>query len=511
MTTTQETTMKIHETGPATGILIDEEMEHCHPVTVIGTEKIRSTFDEMCLRQALNSRHAPGVSNLVLNPDGHRGYGAPVGCVMVSPDHLYPGPVGPDISCSMSFLQFDLPESEIKDKAVRRRLIDQILMRIPTGPGTGSRDVPKGRDTNMIMNMAEIMMLEGATNPDIVSALGIDASWLDRCEDIGHKIDREGPVQNLIKQLGTKKGNFDWNRGVSRMKEKATQIGSYGGGNHFGECEVVRVVPGMEKTAEAFGLKDGCVGFLSHCGSRGVGFGLAAYHFKALQEIFKTWSIPLPGDDKELVYAPGGTKEFDAYRDAMWAGQNFAVLNHLLINTLVKEAFEEVFPGIKSYFVYHISHNIARQEVVGGNMQWVHRKGATRAYPPGHFSLTGTPFEKSGHPIILPGNPVQGSSIMVGSGGAGKACFSVNHGAGRVMGRNEAFRQLNQATVDREFDDHDILSNCREYPVDEAPAAYKDFREVLDSVEQADLAKEVARLDARFVIKDADKSKEGSA
>jgi tRNA-splicing ligase RtcB len=490
---------------------MDDEIKNCKPVTIIGTPEIRKTFDEVCLRQAISSRHAPGVSNLVLNPDGHRGYGAPVGCVMVSPDHLYPGPVGPDISCSMSFLQFDLPESEIKDRAVRRMLIDQILMRIPTGPGADSRNVPLGRDANMIANMAEDLLLTGAHNQHVVSGLGIDNTWLDRCEDIGHLIENDGPVCQLIQHLSIKKGQQDWSRGVQRMKEKVTQIGSYGGGNHFGECQVVRVVPGMEKTAEVFGLKNGCVGFLSHCGSRGVGFALAAYHFASLQGIFKKWSIPFPGDDKELVYAPEETNDFNGYRNAMWAGQNFAILNHLLINTLVKEAFEVVFPGIKANFVYHISHNIARQEVIDGRMQWVHRKGATRAYPPGHFSLSGTPFEESGHPILLPGNPVNGSSIMVAEPGAHKAYFSVNHGAGRVLGRKAAERELNQAKVDREFEDHDILSNCREYPVDEAPAAYKDFREVLASIELAGLAKEVARLDARFVIKDTDNSKEGSA
>jgi len=503
--------MRIHETGPATAILVDDAMEHNQPVTVIGTESIRSTFDDVCLRQAINSRHAPGVSQLVLNPDGHRGYGAPVGCVMVSPDHLYPGPVGPDISCSMSFLQFDLPESEIKDKAVRRRLIDEILLRIPTGPGAGARNVPKGRDANMIASMGPTILLEGATNLDVVKALGIDPSWRDRCEDVGHVLNTNLPTEVLVLELGTKKGTFDRQRGVQRMQEKVTQIGSYGGGNHFGECEVVRVVPGMEATAEAFGLKNGCVGFLSHCGSRGVGFALAGYQFKTLQALFKTWSIPFPGDDKKLVYAPFGTDEFNSYRDCMRAGQNFAVLNHLLINTLVKEAFETVFPGIQANFVYHISHNIAREEIINGQRQWVHRKGATRAYPPGHFSLVGTPFEETGHPILLPGNPVQGSSIMVGSAGANKTCFSVNHGAGRVLGRKAAQRELDQAEVDREFEEHDILSNCRTYPVDEAPAAYKDFREVLASVELADLAKEVARLDARFVIKDADQNKEGSA
>ncbi|HEX8911500.1 MAG TPA: RtcB family protein, partial [Humisphaera sp.] len=134
----------------------------------------------------------------------------------------------------------------------------------------------------------------------------------------------------------------------------------------------------------------------------------------------------------------------------------------------------------------------------------VHRKGATRAFPAGHHGLKGTPFEQTGHPILLPGNPRAGSAVMVADEGAALSCYSVNHGAGRAMGRREAGRRLDQATVDAELAASDILSNCRQYPKDEAPAAYKDFDEVLKSVKLAGLATEVARLRARFVIKDGD-------
>src|SRR5690606_8589701 len=135
-----------------------------------------------------------------------------------------------------------------------------------------------------------------------------------------------------------------------------------------------------------------------------------------------------------------------------------------------------------------ISHNIARQEVVDNRLAWVHRKGATRAFPGGHHGLRDTPFYETGHPILLPGNPQAGSVVMVANAGAEKSCFSVNHGAGRQMGRKAAIRTLDQATVDAELDACDILSNCRQYPKDEAPAAYKDFAEVVRSVEVADLA-----------------------
>jgi tRNA-splicing ligase RtcB len=237
-----------------------------------------------------------------------------------------------------------------------------------------------------------------------------------------------------------------------------------------------------------------------------MGYNLASGQFRALQQKFEAWGIPLPGGDRELVYAPLGTPEADAYLDDMALGANFATVNHLLINALVLEAFQEILPGTTGHLVYFISHNIARKEVVEEKLVWVHRKGATRAFPSGHHALKGTPFADTGHPILLPGNPQAGSVVMVAETGAVKSCYSVNHGAGRQMGRKEAIRQLDQQAIDRQFDADDILTNCRQYPKDEAPAAYKDFDEVLRSVTGAGLASGVARLRAKFVIKDASKA-----
>jgi tRNA-splicing ligase RtcB len=211
------------------------------------------------------------------------------------------------------------------------------------------------------------------------------------------------------------------------------------------------------QAAETFGMLDGRVAFLAHCGSRGFGHDLASGQFRALRNKFETWDIPMPASDPQLVYAPLGTPEADAYLDDMALGANFATVNHLLINALVLEAFQEILPGVSGGLVYFISHNIARPEIVDN-----------QADP-----------------------------------GAEKACYSVNHGAGRAMGRKAAMRALDQEAVDRSFAEMDILTNCRAYPRDEAPAAYKDFDAVLDSVKKAGLASEVARLAARFVIKDA--------
>jgi tRNA-splicing ligase RtcB len=480
------------------------------PVQVIGTAAIREALDVVCLQQAVNSRAAPGVSELVLNPDAHRGYGAPVGCVLASPTHIYPGPVGVDIKCSMSLLQLDLPAAEVASREVRRALIQEIGQRVPTGAGKGQRSVRKSRRVDLAAGEAAVT--EGATAA-VCAALGIASEWSARCEDWRH-LGHDGSVEALRLRLDELRagGRFE------KFGEKVRQLGSYGGGNHFGECEIVHVGPGpgtrpgagvapgaaarAARAAEVFGLRDGQVAFLSHCGSRGFGHELAQRQFRDLRGHFEACNVPLPAGDPHLVYAPLGTPEADRYLDDMALGANFATVNHLLINALVLEAFAAVFPGVGGRLVYLISHNIARRERLGGSDVWVHRKGATRAFPAGHPELAATPFAATGHPILLPGNPQAGSAVMVADAGAALACYSVNHGAGRALGRKQAFRQLDQAATDRSFAERDILTNTRVYPLDEAPAAYKDFEEVLASVKLAGLASEVARLDARFVIKD---------
>lgn len=481
-------------TGEATAILPAGDRHS--PVRVFGNEAIRSTFDDLCLQQAINSRCAPGVTDVVLNPDAHCGYGAPIGCVLVSPTHIYPGPVGYDIKCSMSLLQTDLPESAVNDKPTRRALIEAIGRRIPTGAGKGARHVPLGRKIEEELG-SEVMIQGGS--PSVLRDIGVPTNWAERCEDAFHR-GHDETEESLRQRLDRLHEN-----GFRGFQEKVQQLGSYGGGNHFGECEVVQVVdnPIAGRAAPVFGLRDRHVAFLSHCGSRGIGHRMASGQFRSLEKKFQTWGVPFPAGDKQLVYAPLGTPEADAYLDDMALGANFATVNHLLINALVLEAFQEVIPGTHGDLIYFISHNIARKEIIANRPSWVHRKGATRALPGGHPTLRDTPFAETGHPILLPGNPQAGSSVMVALAGAAESCYSVNHGAGRALGRRRAIRELDQAHVDQSFERADILTNCRRYPKDEAPAAYKDFEQVLKSVESAGLACEVARLRARFVIKDA--------
>ena len=496
------TTPFLKRTGIATAELITGNTP---PITVIGNEAICNTFEPDTIAQAVNARRCPGVTDLVLNPDAHVGYGAPIGCVLLSPSHIYPGPVGVDVKCSMSLLQFDVPTADLADKRLRRAIINAIEQRITTGFASSKSLVKAPKFTD---EQARQAIIEGASE-SVCEQFGIPFEWTQRCEDSQHFAE-DGTTDSLEKRYDELVAG-----GLFRdLPRQLRQLGTYGGGNHFGECEDVQLCEddsAPEQTAriaEVFGLRPGCAAFLSHCGSRGFGNIIARNQFKILQEKFETWGIPFPAEDKELVYAPVGTPEATNYLNDMALGGNFATVNHLLINALIKDAFEEILPGVTANLVYYISHNFIRRETQGkdNSMTYVHRKGATRALPAGHWQLKDTPFYETGHPILLPGNPSSGSAVMVALPGAELSRYSINHGAGRAMGRRDAQRQLDQKTVNDQFNAEDILTNCRNYPLDEAPKAYKDFNAVLESVKQAGLAKEIARLHARFVIKDADKA-----
>jgi tRNA-splicing ligase RtcB (3'-phosphate/5'-hydroxy nucleic acid ligase) len=473
------------------------------PFNVIANAAVRETMDAAVLRQAANIATAPGVSEFVLNPDAHLGYGCPVGSVFATQDVIYPCAVGPDVKCSMSFLQTDVPAEALTDKGLRRALILALAERIPTG--AGNRRAPKARrvDQSLLREVA----VHGAASKRVMDELGIPLAWYDLCEDASHG--RPEDLERRLAEVGAR---------TQLVYGKLEQIGGVGGGNHFMEAGVVEVRPGMESVAETFGIMNGHIGFLNHFGSRGFGFMLTSGakgwpgQFKVLAEKFKQWHIPFPGGDAHNVYVPVDSPQGAEYLADMYLGANFATVNHLLVCTYVAEAFREVLgAGVKADLVYYIAHNIIRREIVDGTPAWVHRKGATRALPGGHHELKGTRFEKTGHPILLPGNSVNGATIMVGHKASRLALNSVNHGAGRIMSRTKARQAFDQKAVNALLDNADVLYNSRNYPVDESPLAYKDYGQVIDSVETAGLASTVAKLRPVVNIKDDDTSPENSA
>ena len=498
---------KDNETGTYTFVEKDDATAKLmspnkRPITIIGNDEIRNSFEAGCLAQISNIADAPGVDEVVLNPDGHQGYGCPVGSVFASRDYIYPNSVGPDVKCSMSFLQLNIPAEAIDDKKLRREIINALEERIPLGPGGHFGQKARKIDPLTLIDVATL----GAQGP-VLEALGIPAEWEELCEDAFH-----GKQSDLLERLERIE------KVAPAIKDKLTQLGGVGGGNHFMECNEVKVKPGMEKIAETFGLIDGNCGFLNHFGSRGFGFMLTEGgrgwdgQFRHLASKFEKWHIPFPGGDKHNVYAPVGSPECTNYLNDMALGANFATVNHLLVCTYVLEAFQEVMGNsVKGELVYYIAHNIIRREVIDKTPTYVHRKGATRALWGGHHELKGTRFESTGHPILLPGNPVDGSTIMVAQRGSRKALNSVNHGAGRSMSRRKAKDSFTQKAVDSQFINADILTNCRVYPIDECSGSYKPYAPVIDSVERAGLAKTVASLRPRMLIKDSDERRETSA
>lgn len=473
-------------------------------ITVIGNDFIRDSFEDGALQQIINIADAPGITESVLNPDGHWGYGCPVGSVFASPEIIYPNAVGPDVKCSMSFLQFNIPYHALDEKKLRAAIIKAVEARIPTGPG--NHMPPKARpfdDIEILKNVA----IHGATK-EVLTSLNIPVNWIDFCEDATH-----GKADELESRLN------DLMNQVPALEGKLRQLGGIGGGNHFTSCDRVIVQTGMEDIANAFNLINDNIGFLCHFGSRGFGFSLTSGckgwpgQFRLLQDKFEKWHLPFPGGDNHNVYAPADSVEGKNYLIDMALGANFATINHLLICAYVIEAFTEVLGNsVEAYLVYYIAHNIIRREIVDKNFQYVHRKGATRAFSAGHYELKDTPFYKTGHPILLPGNPIEGSTIMVAQRGARKALNSVNHGAGRAMSRRKASDTFKQRDVVAHFDASDIITNCgRNYPVDECSQAYKPYAQVIESVEKAGLALTVAKLIPRFVIKDNDTRSETSS
>lgn len=449
--------------------IINPELSNKKIIDIFATEPILEDITEKTIKQATDTALIPGVHKINLNADAHEGYGCPIGSVVATKDTIMLGPIGYDISCSMSYLQTNIPVEELSSKPTRREIIKKLVSYIPQG--TGHEHAPEQIN---ISNKTYLEVLEkGASDKNLIQRLGINPVWLENLERT------HLPANPSI--LSSK--------AISRGEG---QLGSLGSGNHFLEAQKVSIID--QKIADAWGITEN-LGILTHCGSRGLGHQIATEYFEMLNKIQKD----LP--DKELVYAEAEGAIGKRYLNSMGCAANFAIVNHLLINTAIYEALKEIFPTVEVDFIYHISHNLVQWEKVGKEEFFVHRKGATRAFPAHHIALAGTKFYETGHPVIIPGSSLSGSSIMVGVQGNEKNFHSTPHGCGRAMGRREAKRKLTQSYVNERMDNADILYNKRNYPIDEFDEAYKNYDEVIKSVEISGLAKEVARLKPLFVIK----------
>jgi len=453
--------------------IINPELTQGKIIDIYATEKIVEGLSDTTIQQAVNTALTEGVCKINLNADAHEGYGCPIGSVVATKDTVMLGPVGYDISCSMSYLQTDLPYDILQDKRSRRALINKICEYVPYGTGKtrAKKQIKISKDD--YLNILDY----GASDTDLMIKLGIDADWLEHLER------RYLPADSsLLSDEVIRRGDG--------------QIGSIGSGNHFLEAQKVKIID--KDLASKWGISEE-IAFITHCGSRGFGHQIATEYFSKLWKYFETSNIPLA--DKELVWAKVDSEYGKNYLLSMGCAANFAIVNHLVLNKAIKESLEALYPEININFVYFISHNLAQREKIDNEEFYIHRKGATRAFPAFHPALRKTKFHETGHPALIPGSSISGSSIVAGLESGKKNFYTVPHGAGRSMGRMEAKKRLSQEYVDTRMAEADVLFNKRYYPVDEFAEAYKDYDEIIKSVTEAGLAKEVARLKPVFVIK----------
>jgi len=420
------------------------------PVRLFVTEKLLTEAEPTLYRQVVNATQFPGAKMVCVTPDVHYGYGVPVGCVILTDRKdgaVAMGPVGFDIGCGMMSARSNVAA----DLATPDRKLEfnrEVTKRVALGAGGKSVKLGKVSEKefqNLVRGGAEYYVEKYGAS-------------FDRSRAERHRI----PVSD--------QWDIPWG-GKGSPERGLDQLGSLGGGNHF--IELQRCV------------ETGTLFVQVHTGSRGFGHGLATNYFQMAKD-------ERPGEvtDLDLGYFTPESKHFDDYLSAVAAGGNYAILNRLVIYEQIADAFRKVFKEDLE-LVYEISHNLVQaEEHPELGEVWVHRKGATRAFPAGHPALQGTRWEHTGHPVLIPGSNRDYSYILMPEAGAVKSGYSVNHGAGRRLSRGEAVRQLDQQKVDEQYRRDGILVNLDgRVPLDESNACYKSAEEVVSAVVAAKLAR----------------------
>nr|WP_041587287.1 RtcB family protein [Caldanaerobacter subterraneus] len=436
--------------------------------------------DDQSLRQLVNAASLPGVVEPVIGmPDIHEGFGLPIGGVMAIEEKgvISAGAVGYDINCGVRLIRSDL-EADYFTKDILYKLIERIEHYVPTGIGK------KGRHKGITRVIFDDVVHNGVEA--VIKAGFGKKSDLEYIEE-GGKL--EGADISAVSEEAQERGE--------------EQLGTLGGGNHFIEIQKVEEIL-EENLAEKFGLFKGQLAVMIHTGSRGFGHQIATDYTKILWEAAKRYGIEVP--EKGLAAAPIKSKEGQNYYKAMAAAVNFAFSNRQIIMFDVIRAFEDVLKkseeemGFK--LVYDVAHNIAKWEVHGGKRMLVHRKGATRALPAGHPQNPPS-YRDTGHPALIPGSMGTGSYVVVGTEKAAETFYSVNHGAGRRLSRNQA-KKISKEEFERSMGD--VVYNVRSYKdiVDESPLAYKDVETVVSVFEERGITIPVAKLIPLAVVKGAD-------
>ena len=456
------------------------------PARIYASEELLElAFRDQTMEQLVNTAALPGVvKRVMVMPDAHQGYGLPIGGVVPTrypSGVISPGGVGYDINCGVRLMASDLLADEVKGEI--DDLISALFRNVPSGVGKGGgvRKVSPREIDEVLLKGAAWAVKAGYGRPEDLA----------RLEEGGAM---EGAVPSAVSPRAKQRG--------------APQLGTLGSGNHFIEIQVVEELYDQE-VAEAFGLFEGQLTVEIHSGSRGLGHQVCTDYVKRLQSAVRRYQIELP--DRQLVCAPLDSPEGQDYFGAMVSAANYAWANRQCLTHLARRSFEEVLAGkVRSFdlhTVYDVAHNIAKieeHEIDGKKTKLcIHRKGATRAFGPGHPAVTPI-YRAVGQPVLVPGDMGTASYVLVGTVEAlGESFGSCCHGAGRVMSRTAAKKRIHGGTLRRELEARGIRVRAGSMAglAEEAPDAYKDIDAVIEAVVGAGLARKVARLRPLAVMK----------
>ncbi|RAJ12535.1 RtcB family protein [Arenibacter echinorum] len=453
------------------------------PARVIASETLLDAImEDRSLVQLVNVASLPGLigASLVM-PDVHEGYGFPIGGVAAT---LYPngaispGGIGYDINCGVRLLTSQQNAEEIKFKL--EELSKEMYAQIPSGMG-------KGGQINLNPKEMDEVLTKGAE-------WAVDNGYADK-EDLAY-MESNGRLDNADPAM------------VSEMAKKrgSDQLGTIGSGNHFVEVDYVDEIYDPI-AAEAYGLSKGQVVVLIHTGSRGLGHQVATDYIREIMAAMPNYGIKVP--DRELACVPFNSQEGENYFKAMCAAANFAWCNREIISWEVRKAWKNVFGADVDplKLMYDVAHNIAKIEthqVDGEKLKvLVHRKGATRAFGPGFEDLP-KEYKHIGQPVIIPGSMGTSSYILAGANRSEKISFgSCCHGAGRKLSRTAAKKQVNAPVLKEKLKEIGIYVQAGSFKgiAEEAPIAYKDVDEVVETIQNSGIAKKVAKLRPMAVVK----------
>jgi tRNA-splicing ligase RtcB len=446
------------------------------PGRIYGTEKLVSQIEQGALQQARNVAFLPGIQKYsIALPDCHVGYGFPIGGVAgidYEEGVVSPGGIGFDINCGVRLIKTNLTEPEVKPKL--KGLLDGLFGAVPAGLGGKSK---------LRLSEAELSeAIEQGAKYVIEKGYGWE-------RDLKH-----------IEENGCMRGADASKVSGRAMRRGMPQFGTLGSGNHFLEIQRIEHVYD-EGIAKEFGIREGQIVVMLHCGSRGFGHQVASDYLNKMVQAMARYNIRVP--DRQLCCAPISSQEGQDYLKAMYAAVNYAFCNRQVIMHWVRETFERVLgkdaEELGMELLYDICHNVAKEEehLVEGQKKklLVHRKGATRAMPAGRQENP-QEYTKTGHPALIPGTMGTASFVMVGTETGLEETFgSVAHGAGRTMSRHEAMRHKRGEQVKRELEAKGELVKGASWGglAEEMPEAYKDIDEVVKSLEVAGLGRIVSR------------------